>query len=300
MVCSPARLAANRANARKSTGPRTPEGKAASRENALKHGLTGAGEVLTAEVDEELGRRVETWQAHFRPADPVEDRMVRQIALATIRMERLADQEFALVEANRRRDLVLWDDDRARDAEDLGRRLADDPAGVVLELIRTSHGCDWLAARWRALDEGLADGRCAWNDADVALVLDLLGLTPELRHLDLVAREVAREIEIARQDSPIAAGMVEALRERINGQINELEEQADQLWERVESRDRAALEKGLRFDVSPDVQRLRRYESASARMFWNALRWIERQRAGASPTRSVPRSFSCLPSGRVP
>ena len=111
MVCSPARLAANRANARKSTGPRTPEGKAASRENALKHGLTGAGEVLLVAVDEELARRLDVWEAHFRPADPVEDRMVRQIALATIRMERLADQEFALVEANRRRDLVLWDDD---------------------------------------------------------------------------------------------------------------------------------------------------------------------------------------------
>ena len=39
MVCSPARLAANRLNAQKSTGPRTEEGKSRSRANALKHGL---------------------------------------------------------------------------------------------------------------------------------------------------------------------------------------------------------------------------------------------------------------------
>ena len=43
---SPERLAANRRNAQKSTGPRTAEGKAASRQNAFKHGMTGEGIVL--------------------------------------------------------------------------------------------------------------------------------------------------------------------------------------------------------------------------------------------------------------
>src|ERR1035438_3434692 len=38
----PGRLAANRANALKSTGPRTPEGKASSSQNARKHGFTAA------------------------------------------------------------------------------------------------------------------------------------------------------------------------------------------------------------------------------------------------------------------
>ena len=39
---SPRRLAANRANAAKSTGPRTPEGKARSSQNARKHQFTGS------------------------------------------------------------------------------------------------------------------------------------------------------------------------------------------------------------------------------------------------------------------
>src|ERR1035438_5383832 len=38
----PGRLAANRANALKSTGPRTPEGKASSSQSARKHGFTAA------------------------------------------------------------------------------------------------------------------------------------------------------------------------------------------------------------------------------------------------------------------
>ncbi|MBT6095099.1 MAG: hypothetical protein HOH04_10810, partial [Rhodospirillaceae bacterium] len=36
---SAAQIDANRANARRSTGPRTPGGKTVSRSNALKHGL---------------------------------------------------------------------------------------------------------------------------------------------------------------------------------------------------------------------------------------------------------------------
>jgi len=50
MGCSEAQLAANRANAAKSSGPKTEAGKQRSRRNLLRHGLTGAGIVL-ATVD---------------------------------------------------------------------------------------------------------------------------------------------------------------------------------------------------------------------------------------------------------
>lgn len=39
-MTSPARIAANRRNAQRSTGPRTPEGKARSSQNSLRHGLS--------------------------------------------------------------------------------------------------------------------------------------------------------------------------------------------------------------------------------------------------------------------
>ncbi len=40
---------ANRRNAQKSTGPRTPQGKAAVSQNAVKHGLLAAHVVITSE-----------------------------------------------------------------------------------------------------------------------------------------------------------------------------------------------------------------------------------------------------------
>ncbi|WP_435021422.1 hypothetical protein TA3x_002366 [Tundrisphaera sp. TA3] len=67
MTCSPARLAANRANARRSTGPTTPEGRRISSRNAYKHGLAGDGVVLPP--DEEAGVDAATAQlvAEMKP-----------------------------------------------------------------------------------------------------------------------------------------------------------------------------------------------------------------------------------------
>ena len=52
-----ARAAANRANAKRSTGPRTSEGKTRAARNALRHGLNVAGSALNPEI-EDLARRL--------------------------------------------------------------------------------------------------------------------------------------------------------------------------------------------------------------------------------------------------
>jgi len=90
-VTSPAKVAANRENARRSTGLRTPAGKRAARRNALKHGLL-AQEVLLASENardlEELARRL---RAALRPADDLEALLVdRVVSCAWDRKEVLA------------------------------------------------------------------------------------------------------------------------------------------------------------------------------------------------------------------
>lgn len=53
-MSSEKQIAANRANATHSTGPRTIEGKARSRTNAWKHGLRAEKIVITGEDAEDL------------------------------------------------------------------------------------------------------------------------------------------------------------------------------------------------------------------------------------------------------
>ncbi len=70
MHTSEARQAANRLNGSRSKGPLTPETKAISRQNSLKHGLTGQG-IVTPEGDaEEIQSRVEALTADMKPRSP--------------------------------------------------------------------------------------------------------------------------------------------------------------------------------------------------------------------------------------
>ncbi len=95
MASSEARIRANQANAARSTGPRTEQGKEQSRRNALKHGLTGAGVVLPEADAAEVERRSATFARELEAAGEVGIALARRAALNSVRMERGADQQTA-------------------------------------------------------------------------------------------------------------------------------------------------------------------------------------------------------------
>jgi hypothetical protein len=96
MPTSPARLAANRANALRSTGPRTPIGKAASSRNATQHGLLARGPLLPDEDPAEYEALGDRLLEHLEPAAGTEALLVDDILGLVWRLRRLARVEVAL------------------------------------------------------------------------------------------------------------------------------------------------------------------------------------------------------------
>ncbi len=91
-MASPAQIAANRANAQKSTGPRTLEGKQRASLSALKHGLTAQTVVLPHEEPFAFGQVKEQLYDQYEPATPQECMLVDQLTASwwrTIRVRQI-------------------------------------------------------------------------------------------------------------------------------------------------------------------------------------------------------------------
>src|SRR5215212_3545546 len=86
----------NRRNALKSTGPKTPEGKAAVRLNALKHGLLSQEILLPGEDEEALRELGESLRAELQPVGELESLLVDRIVASYWRLRRLGRVEAGI------------------------------------------------------------------------------------------------------------------------------------------------------------------------------------------------------------
>ncbi len=87
-----------RINGAKSKGPKTEAGKIASSRNAIKHGLTSS--ILSVREDpEEFAATLAAWTSQLRPETEAERRLVRRIAIAEFRLERIVLIETNLLDA---------------------------------------------------------------------------------------------------------------------------------------------------------------------------------------------------------
>jgi len=101
---SPRKIAANRSNSRKSTGPKTARGKRHSRRNALKHGILsnallireGPGAEDQAAFDKSL---LSLRHAH-KPGNDREEQVVEEIAICDWRLARCLRCEAGLISRN--------------------------------------------------------------------------------------------------------------------------------------------------------------------------------------------------------
>ena len=92
-----AQVFANRANALRSTGPRTEEGKTASSLNSLNHGLASKQLVLPHESREDYEGLQTSFRKDYKPASETERELVRRMADAWWRLQRAYRVENAFL-----------------------------------------------------------------------------------------------------------------------------------------------------------------------------------------------------------
>lgn len=95
-MSSQAQIAANQTNAQRSTGPVTPEGKAAVAQNALKTGLTGRTVLLPADDAELYAAHLESFRSRYSPLTDEETELVQSIVDTAWRLARIPNLEAGI------------------------------------------------------------------------------------------------------------------------------------------------------------------------------------------------------------
>ncbi|GBE29053.1 MAG TPA: hypothetical protein ENH10_10070 [Bacteroidetes bacterium] len=101
MPTSKRQIKANRENAKRSTGPRTPKGKAVVRFNAVTHALTALSPFLPGENEEEFQRIQDTLMKEHQPVGEYETLLVERFAHNMWRLRRVPVMTAAVLEYQR-------------------------------------------------------------------------------------------------------------------------------------------------------------------------------------------------------
>ena len=137
-------LAANRRNAQKSTGPRTPNGRAVSKMNALKHGIRAAHVVVRGRCIKESSQEFTALRQRFwedwKPVGATEEMLVDKIVTTHWRLNRVLKAESG--------EIALSVDDGYRHRRRTGFfstsaqwAIQGDP---YFEMIESAFGCGFL------------------------------------------------------------------------------------------------------------------------------------------------------------
>ena len=263
-------------------GPKTARGKRVSRRNALKKGLR-AKVVFPDELAARIDQRSAEFAVEFRPRTPYEAYLVRDMALASVRIECCARESIVDLQRVIDHASVCWDADQQMIAEDLGAGLQHDPSRVALGLRSTRQGADWLITRWETLG-AIATERGRWDDDQRGLAFDMLGIPSALREgthwvpaaddPDGLARLARREIEKLRDDQ---AAVLDAL----------------------DDASRAMARAAMPQTEDAVTTRLRRYERRLRRDLAKAHQELCRMRSGNNPS-AHGRARSTMPASARP
>ena len=128
-MISHAKLEANRRNAKKSTGPRSPEGKRRSALNAMKHAVTARIPLLPDEDARAYNEQMVYWNDVLKPANGLERLQVKRAAHCSWQLDRVQRAQAARLCARAHNE---GDDKRYREQVEVTE--------LAIELLRNSDG----------------------------------------------------------------------------------------------------------------------------------------------------------------
>ena len=309
MAATPAQIHANRQNAVRSTGPKSVEGKETARRNALKHGLTGGGVVIPGEDEQEVTIREAAFRAQLvDEGDALGGALVRQMAIASIRVERAFRCETALAAERMRKAADLFDDERLTRVQTILGEIELDPVTVRRRLLAAPEGVDALIDRLRALRVQTDTTRMiAWDEGEGKELDQILGHRPgqaPLSRVALLTRGIAYDhwvgidpAEFAELDSPTRLHWaVGEVRKVIDDEIVALEVHRANLDTTRRDLDRAEAGERTLLDLDKDGTALRRYAGAAERTMLKVLQELRLARAEAQE-----RTLAAVPTpGPIP
>ncbi len=300
---SAARIAANQRNALLSTGPKTVEGKARSRTNAVKHGLTGAGIALPTEDAAAIEARFLQMQEDLAPTTLEGSLLVHLAATMSIQIERAGKREAAVLamvgrhagddfELARLAEIDRLFDTIETNPRDHHRRLQTSIEGVDLLLAALQGVRDQVESgyfkRWTATDRTKIDaflgGSVARFPVSRADAL-LLALQDNLIHIPLREQDRmpagdARE-PYFRDELILLVDVERARLDKVRAGLNP----AIVVLDRSEAIHRASI------PLSPETILVKKYQAAAISTFLRALRdfhKLDKAEAAAATAEAQP------------
>jgi len=271
-------LDANRRNAKKSTGPKTENGKAVSKLNALKHALLAQSVVVRGhkvkESPNEFKKLCQEFYTSLAPIGPLEGMLVDQIVQATWRLRRARTAESGEIALSV--DTGWWERENHNPLPmilNMPRTPFSDP--LVIQLERSMRGCHYLHHCLRGLREDVErDGELT----EAALKDYKWGLRDQsdttIKKLEQFRSWLLANPEKLESEALRTRHKEEVLK-YLNQQISQIGFCQDLREEREDAEERARQSAGM-LPSAEVLDKILRYETALERQLFRAMNQLER------------------------